>query len=159
MQHINNDIQEQRVGFPNAKLLKEKGFKVYGYKFYTPNGKKDPYIAYGMEYMSDCKCKADWNTLVPYPTNEEDVLCSAPTQQIVLDWILENFDLLITIVPDNDSQHRLPLRKYTVVIWRFSNGLNVQPTILRLGGKNISYFINPENAKEEAINHVLTKLI
>jgi len=145
---INNNIEEARVGFPNAKLLKEKGFDCVNPPiFYVPK------TIHTGSHMYD---KNGNTCLEPMPTISIDKgYYYSPTQQVALDWILENFDLLISVIPDNDSQHKLLLRKYTVVIWRFSNGLNVQPNILRLDGTNISYFNKPEEAKEAAIGWVL----
>ena len=75
---------------------------------------------------------------------------NAPLWQQVIDWFRENRDIDIVITPDTNSQHRIPLRKYFVTFWKYYNGLNVQPEILRYGNK-ILYFVNPEKAREQAI--------
>jgi len=145
MQTINNNIEETRIGFDNAKLLKEKGFKVYGYKFYTPNGKKEPYITHGIEYMSDAKCKADWNTLVPYPNKEKDVLCSAPTQQLAIDWIRVNFNIHIFVEP--------------MCLVKLNPTTTYYYTIIGYNKISSEYYDKIEEAIEAAITDVLTNKI
>jgi len=144
MRPINNNIPENFVSFLNAKLLKEKEFDVKCNAFYSTLLKDNHKATVTHDFEKN--------------SNSSNYTYIAPTQQLAIDWIFENFNLLITIVPDNDSQYKLLLRTYTAIIWKFSNGINVQPTILRLDNKDIAFFVNPEKAKEAAITYALTNL-
>lgn len=143
---MNNNIEENRVNFTNSKLLKEKGYKVYGYIFYSPNGKKEPYITYDSEYMSDEKCNADWNTFVPYPNKYKEVLCSAPTTALVISWIRENFDIHISLQTGVGDK----------IWWSYQ--------LIEISTNNLIYdldgsFDTPQEAENAAIHHILTNLI
>jgi len=127
MKTINNNIQEARVGFPNAKLLKEKGFNV--------------------------KCKDFYNKVeVLNGSYHLEGSIEAPTQQLAIDWIRINFDIQIFLdytfydgfhygckitIPNGDVEE----------IW--TEGID----------NDIDGSDTPEEAKEAAINYVLTKLI
>lgn len=89
---------EDSICSPEASLLlKDKGFRVDVYNFYHKSyGKGKPFISKGIEYMSDANCKADWNTLVPYPNDEKYVICSAPSHDVAIKWLLKNFAVCVS---------------------------------------------------------------
>ena len=138
MKTINNDIKETRVGFPNAKLLKEKGFCVL-----PENTKKTDYV---LGYVYD-KDDEDDDILKVTDFQWEDNVQShkflRPTQQVAIDWILENFEIHITITSISQES------------WQFH--------ITKIGGVLGAYyeedFNSPEEAKETAINYVLINLL
>jgi hypothetical protein len=72
---VNNNIEEHRVGFPNAKLLKEKGFGVKCTHRYFHN--------------SDLITTEESTSKFP--------IINAPTQQVAIDWIRINFELEVNI--------------------------------------------------------------
>lgn len=76
--------------------------------------------------------------------------CATPLWQQAIDWFREKHDIDIVITPDSDSQCRIPLRKYFVTFWKYHNGISVQPQLMRKDDI-ISYFVNPNNAREQAI--------
>jgi len=126
MKTINNNIKEKRVGFPNAKLLKEKGFDVLG------------------KYCYDCL--GDIYSVKLENHNKHTKKFTAPTQQVAIDWILKNHTIWIQIVK---TDALASLCNY-VILWH--NG--VCHNEARGGGFN-----TPEEAKEEGIKYILTKLI
>ncbi len=92
---MNNNITESCASYEVAQLLKAKGYKVSGYKYWhkAVSKRTKPYISKGVEYDSDADCEADWNTIVPYPNDEKYVLCSAPTHALAIEWIRVNFGM------------------------------------------------------------------
>lgn len=92
-------MEEQIISFETAKLAKEKGFDWETEEFYT-NPKK-PYLAKGVQYGSDSDTYVrlwKWNSMPSnYPTNEEDVLCAAPTQSLLQKWLREEHNIYIEL--------------------------------------------------------------
>lgn len=81
-------MKDELISFETAKLAKEKGFDIQVLDFWT-KGKK-PYISQGLEYMSECYTKSNWNNgQGSYPTHAKDVECSAPTQSLLQRWLRE----------------------------------------------------------------------
>ncbi len=135
-------MKEQFCNYEISKKLKELGFdeKCFGCFINDIAEPMDRYqFILGSTYS--------------YSTTNHDTeldYIMAPLWQQAIDWLRENRDIDIVITPDTNSQHRIPLRKYFVTFWKYYNGLNVQPEILRYGNK-ILYFVNPEKAREQAI--------
>ena len=132
MKTINNNIEEQTVGFDNAKLLKEKGFDV------VTKG-----LFFDGELNSTVEAKnSDF---------ESSRYFSAPTQQVAIDWIWINFGIHIEIQHDGTFSH------FTYKLCKLNkNNIKTEPHYLHPFGEG---FHTPEEAKEATINYVLTKLI
>jgi len=134
MKTLNNNIEEQKVGFDNAKLLKEKGFDVKTHYWFHRDTKK-------LEY----------NNLL-FSMNNLTENYSAPTQQVAIDWIKINFGIQIFL----DYTFCVGLYYGTKIM--SPNG-NVDEIWTKSVDKVIDGSNTPEEAKEAAINYVLTKLI
>jgi hypothetical protein len=95
MKTINNNVEESRVSFENAVLLKKAGF--------VPN---KPMIAYRLDKevpeLYRGKIKSVMSTTDPssidYLKNEKDVIF-VPTHSLVVEWIRVNFDIDIQVSP------------------------------------------------------------
>jgi len=132
MKTINNNIEEIRVGLSNAKLLKEKGFEVLG------------------KYCYDCL--GDIYSVKLENHNKHTKKFTAPTQQLTIDWILENHHLHLVILPT--------VTGYFTFKW-IDVQLDPENVIERPPYKNVDsgdYNIVTE-AKEAAITYVLTNLL
>jgi hypothetical protein len=129
MKRINNNIEEQRVSFDNAKLLKEKGFDVVTDLIYMTN-------------HTSIVLFDNINSLKHSDSNNPFV--SAPTQQVAIDWIIINFGIHI-ILDWNGDEYFCATRKVV------DSKMVIDVFGLR--------FNTPKEAKEAAINHVLTNLI
>ena len=91
-------MEETLITFETAKLAKEKGFDIQVLDFWA-KGKK-PYISQGLEYMSECYTKSNWNNgQGSYPTKAEEVCCSAPTQSLLQKWLREVHNINVYCVP------------------------------------------------------------
>jgi len=141
MKIIINKIEEQRVGFPNAKLLKEKGFDcLCSFAF---NGAYEPHHL----NIIELGFKQSNSELI------ENVF-TAPTQQLAIDWIRINFGIHI------DCQ----VEGISLEIYRFicfdTPDERVRETLKHIQDDfHNGRYKTPEEAKEAAINHVLTKMI
>ena len=160
MKTINNDIVEARVGFPNAKLLKEKGFSVpteSSYTLYLKTNKSDNPSFRTKKGELEISSGYTINNHPSDLSNKNYVKYSRPTQQVVIDWIRLNFDIHISILskksldwqsvyhieldfiyPKEDIDIDTPDAKYYKLPNSFKNEFNT-----------------PEEAKEAAINYVL----
>ena len=144
METMNNNIQEQRVSFDNAKRLKEKGFDVECNSYYST-------------------IFTDSNKAIKTPDYEKNSRCAsyafiAPTQQLALDWILVNFKLHVRIDWFNTYDDSIGWDYSIQVALGIDFDDNGNPAYLRAYDPEIS-FKTPEEAKEAAISFVLTKLI
>jgi len=172
---INNNIEEQRVGFDNAKLLKEKGFEVPTDRYYRSdnllvlntvdsNGDEREYYFDSDDFLEN------WNK-PKWVIGKDGGMCfgckldnvkhfeafSIPTQQLGIDWIRINFNVDIQVIVNYSS-----LGKTYRVGVIFINELNQVDTLFirpNNDTRNFIEFETLEEAKEAAINHVLTKLI
>jgi len=133
MKIINNNIEEQKVNFTNAKLLKEKEFGVNCSMVYDFDGKIDE--------GGFREGGGGWRARTFNYNKTLNYACSAPTQQVAIDWILENFYIHIKLDRDEDM--------WKCELYTINSGNRHIPT----GYKNYN---TPEEAKESAINHVLT---
>lgn len=89
-------IQEQYVSFKTAKLLKEKGFDIpccFNYRSAYPNTPKPFYHKLPKDFNSEeyKGLKSEW--------------FSAPTQQMAMRWLRENYNILIYINFNGDINH------------------------------------------------------
>jgi len=137
MKTINNNIEEQRVGFDNAKLLEEKGFKC----------KVEYYFVNRDQYGVQNKNKRE----VKY-TDALTRGVKRPTQQLVIEWIRINFGIHIILdFTFYDGFH------YGCKIMS-PNG-NVEEVWSEGVDNDVDGSDTPEEAKEAAISYVLTTLI
>jgi hypothetical protein len=94
-------IKEAYVSFEIAKLLKEKGFNEYCWKLYELVDLNKPILLNGFELDSDSKF---WDNkyLELYKKEHSYIndICSAPTHQMVMQWLREIHNL--HIVPKKD---------------------------------------------------------
>ena len=146
MNIINKNIEEQVVGFLNAKLLKEKGFGVPCSKAFDFNGQIEEG---GFREGNSWQLRTfDYNTTLNYA-------CSAPTQQLVIDWIRINFGIHISVdIAGNNSYYGEQNGKYMYCISEIKKGKSLE--------NSWTYqilFNTPEEVKETAINYVLNNLI
>lgn len=164
METINN-IKEKRVNFDNAKLLKEIGFDVPCHRNFeiALKSKKDKQDGYSGSFgwkKGEFNIQEGYNTnssLNTYYDNINWYGCSAPTQQIALDWIRINFGIDVQIIVNYSSLGKL----YRVGVV-FINVLNQVDTLFIRPDNDTIHFIEfktPEEAREAAIKHVLTNMI
>ena len=140
---MNNNIQEQRVSFDNAKRLKEKGFGVSMKEHYPYDGKKS----------QDICLPCDWNNFTDMSGDSN--YQSRPTQQLALDWILVNFKLHVRIDWFNTYDDSIGWDYSIQVALGIDFDDNGNPAYLRAYDPEIS-FKTPEEAKEAAISFALT---
>jgi len=136
------------VSFPIAKLLKEKG-----YNFYHPSS----YWKEQLTYSTPGYALEDGTTSQDNYWDFERYY--APTIAEVIVWLYEKHDIWISLIPDISSGHQLLMRKMSVHLFKYINGLNVQTETLRSIDKDIIYFLSPTEAYEAAIEYCLTNLI
>ena len=128
-------MKEQFVSYEQAKALKELGFDepCFGYFSNLDNSLRQGH--YGS------------------PPNE--TIISTPLKQQAFQWFLKQHDLDYTIIPDPSSQHKELLRQYSVSIFRYANGINVQAEILRDNEGMIVTFNKRENAESVCIDKLI----
>jgi hypothetical protein len=142
-------IEEVRVGFDNAKLLKEKSFEVSCNKLWCGEfGHKFKIKTLNTKMSNSYYIKLAKEKLNP----EINDYCIAPTQQVAIDWIRINFGIQIFLdYTFYDGFH------YGCKIV-LPNG-DVEEIWVEGVDNDIDGSSTPEEAKEAAINHVLTILI
>jgi len=139
------------VKFEIAKLLKEKGIEFKTNMFY-PDLSWNQDTLYnslhteGVDFCQELGLDA-WGSVFP-----------APTIADVLMWLYENHDIWISLIPDSQSGHKLIMRKFSVHLFIYRNGLNVQNTTFRVN-ENIAYYNSPTKAYEAAIKYCLTEIV
>lgn len=160
------------VSFELAKLLKEKGFDeecdylVYeGNKYQYLKGEKyrNTFLSIKGEDIVIPNEK-DWEKQIKENPEKFDrkkwgIKITAPTIADVVMWLYEKHDVWISPIPDSSSGHQLLMRKMSVHLFRYRNGLNVQTETLRNIDGNIIYFLSPTEAYEAAIEYILNNLI
>lgn len=129
MKTINNNIQEDYVDFDNAKLLKEKGFDIIGQKWYSVEG--------GLYYQDEFD-----NNRGFIPVLE----CEAPTIQLAVKWIYENFGIWIEIYRCNYNSFDYRLNSEFESLMYIKLPLHTS-------------FNSPQEAYQAAIKYVLTQII
>lgn len=94
-------IKEAYISFEVAKLLKEKGFNEYCWKFYELGDFEIPVLLNGFELSDE---SGFWNNeyLDSYKKEHSYIndICSAPTHQMAMEWLREVHN--IHIVPKKD---------------------------------------------------------
>lgn len=122
-------IQEAYVSFETAKLLKEKGFN-------------EPTLGnYYIDGRFEESCRVNWNEYFKTPIN-------APTQQMAMRWLREEFDLItyVKLVNDGDPCHDA---------WGFS----IYNKFTNESIKGHRLWFKYEEAVEAAIKYCLENLI
>lgn len=100
MKQLINNIEEPIVSFEVAKLLKEKGFKIHTNYFYTkPNTKMFGIDEHGRIYNIKNTPKKLY-TFGHYCSTKDDYVYSAPTIQMAIEWVFQNFNIWITVLPN-----------------------------------------------------------
>ncbi len=135
----NNMITEDYVSFEVAKLLKDKGFDICCKQYFTS------YDA--LRHAPNC---SNFNHSLYQPTEEGEILTSAPTLQMTMKWLREMHNLVIQIELIDFLEHG-EVWLYTVI---------ERKTIKQLTGRD-EYFIEHsyEEACEAAIKYCLDNLI
>ena len=94
---IFNSFDESYCSLEVSKMFKILGFKTGVYRFWSKGHNTDtPCIKKGIEAFAYTDVKADWNTFVPYPNDEKDVICSAPSHDVAIKWLLKNFGICVS---------------------------------------------------------------
>ena len=132
-------ITEDYVSFEIAKLLKEKGFDEYCYRYYHTS----KYVSY-----SDTKQR----NLELFPDSY-----SAPTLQIAMKWLREKYNYHIIATPEYSDVEYMPGQwqeeflgwKYTIIPFNGNKSI-MHPSV---------YSITIESAYEAAIKYCLENLI
>lgn len=127
---IINNIEEKRVDFKVATLLKKCGFiySIQPYNAIFDLGDNQP--MYNVHSDTLLKSKGLW--------------VGRPTQQQAIDWILANFNIHIELCRDEDN--------WKCELYSINSGNKHIPT----GFKNYN---TPEEAKDAAIEFVLKNII
>ena len=131
--------KERYVSYDIAKLLKEKGFDWRVFNFYDEHG-------IFSEHIGSVYTLYNWN----YPTKDEygSQYCSAPTQQMAIDW-LEEWGIIVEIGGYSVDTNGNPHYGWCV--------LNKKAQYLVLRGQ---YYEDSRNeAVEAALKYVLENLI
>lgn len=133
------------VDYKLAKALKEKGYNepckyaIYGYDLNHTKIIEISYLQRNSELLES--------------------VYSAPIIADVVMWLYEKYDTWISLIPDSSSGHQLLMRKMSVHLFKYRNGLNVQIETLRNINRDIIYFLSPTEAYEAAIKYCLEKII
>ena len=150
---INNNIEEQRVGFDNAKLLKEKGFEVKCTHYYIldfSSFKADMVLHQFKTPIEDNK-----NILQLCSTTKQPHLALAPTTQSAVAWLFTNFGIHINVWSDTN----LNLPEYlNSAKWFYVINCNLNDCYNSQGNVELIYN-TPEEAREAAISFVLINLL
>jgi hypothetical protein len=100
-----NTLKERYVELDTAKLLKEKGFNIpvsMAYDNYGIEGKIYDTFGYNNH-------------------NKHDDLISAPTQALVLKYLRETYDIIVTVMPARDKDNYLAFM-YSIIAMDESEG-------------------------------------
>lgn len=144
MKQLINNIKELIVSFEVAKLLKEKGFKVNSNYFYTkPNTKMFGIDEHGRLYNIKNSSKKLYST-GDYCSTKDEYVYLAPTIQMAVEWIFQNFNIWITVLPNYN--HKL-----------FTAFLKTEKSTQNLV-ENFKYS-SPQEAYNAVLEYCLTNLI
>ncbi len=144
------------ITFEIAKLLKEKDYDIPSCRLYYKFEDDKP--------TDDFRLRSNINIGTGYSINSgiidknNNLRYYAPNISEVLMWLYEEHDVWISLIPDPSSGHRLPMRTFSVNLFKYRNGLNIQTETLR-EDKNILYFNSPTEAYLKAITYVLNNLL
>lgn len=86
-------VKEQYVSFETSKLLKEKGFDISVYSYYSRDGELHPMNEYGNSVNFN-------NSILEYMER-----LSAPTQALVCTWLREKYDYCVIVRPDCEGRY------------------------------------------------------
>ena len=149
MKTINNNIEEQRVGFDNAKLLNEKGFKV--------PCNTHTFISNTNNIVQETSISCiDWGNRILKTVQKY----SSPTQQVAIDWVRINFGINIEANRlSNIGKYAWLAIPHDFIPKSFKTKKEYANSSLNYYSKIGVYYETPEEAKEAAINHFLTNLL
>lgn len=150
MKTINNNIEEQMVGFDNAILLKEKGFDV-PCRFVHDNWNN----------IKDWEEEDDNRNPHKNSIKNQSAYYSAPTQQVAIDWIRINFGIDIYTKCIEPFDYEDKMNPYPKIVWisKINDLEQIEKFVNTNNGLAINHFHTPEEAKEAAINYALINLI
>jgi hypothetical protein len=142
--------QEAYCSFEVAKLLKEKGFpqeyNIYHSMVYNEEDYEDEYEIQRMITITKL-VKA--GTLSSYPIGVPEPKCYCPTHQMAMQWLRDEHDILITVLPDK-------IHDTIALFWNVYIVTEKEyKWIFAGGGVNMTY----EELIEEALLYVLKTLI
>jgi hypothetical protein len=143
-------ITEDYVSFEIAKLLKEKGFPqeydIYRSMVYNEEDYEDEYEIQRMITITKL-VKA--GTLSSYPIGVPEPKCYCPTHQMAMQWLRDEHDILITVLPDK-------IHDTIALFWNVYIVTEKEyKWIFAGGGVNMTY----EELIEEALLYALKTLI
>ena len=90
-------------------------------------------------------------------SNENYHMCERVTIQEAIEWLSDYKDRRVVVLPAMDSGYRLPLRKYSVMIYTYVNGGTPKAEPLKKNRKEAT-FVSPQAAAEAGLLHVLENL-
>jgi hypothetical protein len=142
--------QEAYCSFEVSKLLKEKGFpqeyNIYHSMVYNEEDYEDEYEIQRMITITKL-VKA--GTLSSYPIGVPEPKCYCPTHQMAMQWLRDEHDILITVLPDK-------IHDTIALFWNVYIVTEKEyKWIFASGGVNMTY----EELIEEALLYVLKTLI
>jgi hypothetical protein len=142
--------QEAYCSFEVSKLLKEKGFPqeydIYHSMVYNEEDYEDEYEIQRMITITKL-VKA--GTLSSYPIGVPEPKCYCPTHQMAMQWLRDEHDILITVLPDK-------IHDTIALFWNVYIVTEKEyKWIFAGGGVNMTY----EELIEEALLYVLKTLI
>jgi hypothetical protein len=142
--------QEAYCSFEVSKLLKEKGFpqeyNIYHSMVYNEEDYEDEYEIQRMITITKL-VKA--GTLSSYPIGVPEPKCYCPTHQMAMQWLRDEHDILITVLPDK-------IHDTIALFWNVYIVTEKEyKWIFAGGGVNMTY----EELIEEALLYALKTLI
>jgi hypothetical protein len=96
-------MKNNYLNFEQAKKIRDKGFDIPTFAAYGENDKFDKK-----------KNSLTFNYKIAYKNSELGVLCSAPEQHTVIDWLFENYEIWIECFVDDN-------KTFGYLITRFSD--------------------------------------
>ncbi len=110
-------MEDTRITFETAKLVKEKGFPQ------EPNKLKIPYYNYKGEFKGDVK---DWLRKYLRKEDTSDVeSVSAPTQSLLAKWLREKHNIIILVLYDGKTfYYQIQRKEWEDCIIQFDLTLN-----------------------------------
>lgn len=135
-------ITEDYVSFETAKLLKEKGFPQDDTRILSTCYKYNGKFCNNVKSMSRV---------------DREICYMAPTLQMAMKWLREQYNIHITIYPV-DKRLRDKFGKYEAVLYDIENDVEVILQNFGIFGYHI-YGGTPEDATEKAIKYCLEHLI
>lgn len=97
-------IEEAYVSFETAKLLRDKGFEEVCSAHYEDYGIHQPLYITARRGAYNIAFKQRENLANRFNLLKERYKCAAPTQQMAMRWLREEYNIFISIQPDFPSE-------------------------------------------------------